>query len=124
MAIIAITEERAKHIVGIGQDDIKKINTLRTPSFFFIYPVSRCSNAGKLGHQGVAFHCCTFSLPCLLADCREVFDFDATYCLVCGSVDGSCVCGRVSWTKLTLASIDGIDSLNPALSLLSSLVLL
>ena len=50
MAIKAITEEMAKHIVGIGQDDIKKkINTLRTPSFFFIfaYPVSRCSNASK-----------------------------------------------------------------------------
>ena len=47
MAIKAITEEMAKHIVGIEQDDIKKkINTLRTPSFFiFAYPVSRCSNA-------------------------------------------------------------------------------
>ena len=31
------------------------------------------------------------------------------------SVDGSCVCDRVSWTKLTLRSKDGIDSLNPAL---------
>ena len=30
------------------------------------------------------------------------------------SVDGSCVCDRVSWTKLTLTSKDGIDSLNPA----------
>ena len=30
MAIKAITEEMAKHIAGIGQDDIKKkINTLR-----------------------------------------------------------------------------------------------
>ena len=49
MAIKAITEEMAKHIVGIGQDDIKKkIDTLRTPSFFyFVYPVSRCSNASK-----------------------------------------------------------------------------
>ena len=36
MAIKAITEEMAKHIVGIGQDDIKKkINTLRIPSFFY-----------------------------------------------------------------------------------------
>ena len=34
MAIKAITEEMAKHIVGIGQNDIKKkIDTLRTPSF-------------------------------------------------------------------------------------------
>ena len=41
MAIKAITEEMAKHIVGIGQDDIKKkINTLRTPFFIFAYPVS------------------------------------------------------------------------------------
>ena len=55
MAIKAITEKMAKHIVGIGQDDIKKkINTLRTPSFLiFVYPVSRCSNASK---QGVAAH--------------------------------------------------------------------
>ena len=36
MAIKAITEEMANHIIGIGQDDIKKkINTLRTPSFFY-----------------------------------------------------------------------------------------
>ena len=48
MAIKAITEEMAKHIVGIGQDDIKKkINTLRTPFFIFAYPVSRCSNESK-----------------------------------------------------------------------------
>ena len=49
MAIKAIAEEMVKHIAGIGQDDIKKkINTLRTPSFFiFAYPVSRCSNASK-----------------------------------------------------------------------------
>ena len=41
MAIKAITEEMAKHIVGIGQDDIKKkINTLRTPFFIFAHPVS------------------------------------------------------------------------------------
>ena len=40
MAIKALTEEMAMHIVGIGQDDIKKkINTFKTPSFF-IYPVS------------------------------------------------------------------------------------
>ena len=33
MAIKAITEEMAKHIAGIGQDDIrKKINTLRGSS--------------------------------------------------------------------------------------------
>ena len=32
-------------------------------------------------------------------------------------VDGSCVCDRVSWTKLTLRSKDGIDSLNPALQM-------
>ena len=35
IAIKAITEDMAKHIVGVGQDDIKKkINTLRTPSSF------------------------------------------------------------------------------------------
>ena len=53
MAIKAITEEMVKHIAGIGQDDIKKkINTLRTPSFFiFAYPVSRCSNASKALHS-------------------------------------------------------------------------
>ena len=48
MDIKVITGEMAKPLVGIGQDDIKKkINTLRTPSFFFAYPVSRCSNASK-----------------------------------------------------------------------------
>ena len=50
MAIKAITEEMAKRIVGIGQDDIKKkINTLRTHSLILIFanPVSRCSNASK-----------------------------------------------------------------------------
>ena len=33
MAIKAITEEMAKHLDGIGHDDIKKNNTLRRPSF-------------------------------------------------------------------------------------------
>ena len=51
MAIEAITEEMAKYILGIGQDDIKKkINTLKTPSFFIfllIWYLSRCSNASK-----------------------------------------------------------------------------
>ena len=53
-----ITEEMAKHIVSIGQDDIKKkINTLRTPSFFiFAYPVSRCSNASKQAQRSIAAH--------------------------------------------------------------------
>ena len=41
MAIKAITEEMVKHIAGIEQDDIKKkINTLRTPSFFILPTVS------------------------------------------------------------------------------------
>ena len=74
IATKAITEGMAKHIVGIGQDDIKKkINTYVKDTFLFfifVYPVSRCSNASK---QGVALHCCALSI-CLLADCREVFD--------------------------------------------------
>ena len=70
MAIKAITEDMAKHIVGIGQDDIKrKINTLLTPSFFCLSgkQMQQCK-------QGVALHCCALSLLCLLADCRELFD--------------------------------------------------
>ena len=72
MAIKAITEEMTKHIAGIGQDDIKKkINTLRTPSFFYFCLSGKQMQQCK---QGVALHCCALSLPCLLADCREMFD--------------------------------------------------
>ena len=72
MAIKAITEEMAKHIVGIGQYDIKKkINTLRTPSFFYFCLSSKLMQQYK---QGVALHWYALSLPCLLADCRELFD--------------------------------------------------
>ena len=61
MAIKAI----AKHIVGIGQDDIKKkINKLRTPSFFYLCLSGKQMQQCK---QGVALHCCALSLPCLLA---------------------------------------------------------
>ena len=46
MAIKAITGEMAKHIVGIGQDDIKKkINTLRTPSFFLFLLIRQADAA-------------------------------------------------------------------------------
>ena len=72
MAIKAITEEMAKHIVGIGQDDIKKkIKTLRTPSFFYFCLSGKQMQQCK---QGVTLHCCALFLPYLLADCREVFD--------------------------------------------------
>ena len=56
MAIKAITEEMAKHIVGIGgQDDIKKKNnTLRAPSFFYFCLSGKQMQQCK---QGIALHC-------------------------------------------------------------------
>ena len=51
LAIKAITEEMAKHIVGIGQDDIKKkINTLRTPSFFLFLLIRKADAAMQARH--------------------------------------------------------------------------
>ena len=105
MAIKAITEEMAKHIVGIGQDDIKKkINTLRTTSFFYFSLSGKQMQARRCAQ--LVYTLPTVSTSRLVVNCL----MQPSLC----SVDGSCVGDRVSWTKLTITSKDGIDSLNPA----------
>ena len=83
--------------------------------FFMIYLVSYGIQVRNIFHK---MCCIEWSKKTLLFSLNSRNCQTAVKCLMqpslC-SVDGSCVCDKVSWTKLTLASKDGIDSLNPAL---------